>query len=169
MIKIIIFMALLAFNSFNSFGYYENYGINACLGCHPNKSISKSAHGGIAKECFNCHGETAKSTGFRYNLIEADINKLCFSCHDQFESPFGSYGSVAGGHPVAKHPVGGGPDKLYPKRDFTCASCHNPHGSPMRKMFRYEVRPQEDLCQICHGEIVFGRDHRTPIPPWELI
>ncbi|HLE12196.1 MAG: hypothetical protein A2504_13685 [Bdellovibrionales bacterium RIFOXYD12_FULL_39_22] len=149
------------------FAYEPGLGIESCVGCHPTKNYGGNGHGGIAKNCFNCHGKSRFDTPYRYNLND-ETNTICYSCHEQFDPAFGTYGNPAGGHPVAKHPVAGGNDMLYPEKEFSCASCHNPHGSPMRDMFRYESRPGEDRCKICHNKILYGNGNRRQPPPWEI-
>ena len=57
------------------------------------------------------------------------------------------------------HPIGGS-DLVDPKREgrgFTCASCHNPHGSDSPKLLRAGSTPMES-CAWCHGDKE-GTDH----------
>ena len=154
-----------------SLSLFAEYPVD-CITCHTNKNIGKDPHGGIAKECLFCHKSHDPSADRHdpenpNNLIIKDINQLCFSCHEKFTSGFPTYGSPAGGHPIAKHPIEGGPDPLYPARKFTCASCHNPHGSTGKKLFRYKLKRNQMTCAICHKGI-FG-DTGDETPPWEEI
>src|SRR6266496_1582790 len=48
------------------------------------------------------------------------------------------------------HVVGGLLDPRRPDREFSCASCHNPHGSDHVKLFYIGDGPME-MCDGCHG------------------
>lgn len=146
-----------------------------CLECHSEKIEKAFLHGAVGAECLFCHGDHEAETGFPYNLLD-EINKVCFVCHNDF--PDSAYppeeitpGGQRDGHPVYGHPTLGLKDPVYPEKAFTCASCHNPHGAPSRKLFRYKYSKigtpyGGNLCYVCHYGI--GNPGPTPKPPpWE--
>jgi predicted CXXCH cytochrome family protein len=71
------------------------------------------------------------------------VNALCTSCHT--DKTDGAH-VTSGGHRVA-----GGPDTHEPDKDFSCVSCHSPHGSDSPKLLRYGKTSME-ACDWCHGD-----------------
>jgi predicted CXXCH cytochrome family protein len=115
-------------------------------------------HGGVARECDFCHESDPFDQKNTQTLTEPTIEKLCFSCHDQFKLGFGAYGKAPGGHPVDGHPTSGPVDPKRAEKKFSCSSCHNPHGSPQPFMFRYKYnkRSPDGECFVCHQSIGSG-------------
>ena len=120
-----------------------------CVTCHDDKQklLDKDkpipyVHGIIAgKGCTACHDPHA--TDNIYMLLKP-INELCVSCHQKLAG-------VTRGHPVARHPVGGPPEKRRPDRKLSCVSCHDPHGSRYSNLLIGEVLGGS-LCRVCHNK-----------------
>ncbi len=115
-----------------------------CLICHTVKKKELSEKGMRvhaileAEGCVICHSPHASN--HRYQLYKGVVN-LCTSCHPKYKD-------MKRGHPVEGHPLHGGKDPIHPQRSFTCASCHDPHGS------FYDClligAPGSSLCFKCH-------------------
>jgi predicted CXXCH cytochrome family protein len=76
------------------------------------------------------------------------VNALCIGCHEGQKDGTHVTAIVPGGHVV------GGPQLEDPKRDgreFSCASCHNPHGSNTERLL-YFGKTAMDSCTWCHGD-----------------
>jgi predicted CXXCH cytochrome family protein len=74
------------------------------------------------------------------------VNAACIACHP--EQKDGTHVSSM----AKQHPVGGNLND--PKRDghdFSCASCHNAHGSDNPNFFYYGDTAMES-CAWCHGD-----------------
>ncbi|HFQ91127.1 MAG TPA: hypothetical protein ENK27_13730 [Desulfobulbus sp.] len=117
-----------------------------CVGCHSDKkkSLKKSlgfySHGIIeGRGCIACHDPHASDNRFQ---LHHPINQLCVSCHVELQG-------VRKGHPVGNHPLQGVPDPRHKGREFSCASCHNPHGSPYRYLLIGDVLGGH-VCSKCH-------------------
>jgi hypothetical protein len=103
-------------------------GWTACLTCHTNDKLGRSApgHVGIAEtECTNCHKEA--QTGPAITQAHANLNKPCLDCH----------GSVA-------HL----PTSMVGRNQDECWLCHKPNPSPP------PIKPHPDpaslSCRSCH-------------------
>ncbi len=115
-----------------------------CLICHTVKKKELSEKGMRvhaileAEGCVICHSPHASN--HRYQLYKKIVD-LCTSCHPKYKG-------MKRGHPVEGHPLYGGKDPIHPQRPFTCASCHDPHGS------FYDClligAPGSSLCFKCH-------------------
>ena len=75
------------------------------------------------RQCFECH-ESAFSV-----RMKGTQRQVCFACHDDFLTK-----------PKFKH---------APAENSECSSCHNPHGSPIKKML---VKGGGALCGDCHDD-----------------
>lgn len=117
-----------------------------CLPCHENDWRKKKyMHGPTAAGgCTACHNPHASNENYFLRLNTAD---LCVACHDDIASkPHVISGfSGAAGHPVRKSP-----DPFNPGRDFTCASCHNPHATDFPFMLSGDSSSMFQYCQGCH-------------------
>lgn len=118
-------------------------GKDLCSRCHKPVDAKKNVHRAITRYgCTACHDPHAAN--YAKGLIRA-TNALCTSCHDRQQD--GSHVTSIG----STHKVEGGPDPHDPARDFSCASCHDPHASDGPKLLRFGATPMES-CAFCHGD-----------------
>ena len=141
---------------------------NACLDCHEEEIAKTFKHPAAVEDCSSCHDPDHEAqTGWPHRLYNAP-NKLCANCHVS-KPGFPQYGESGTGHPVLKHPTLLSQDPLYPKKEFSCISCHNPHSSKMKKLFRYDYSKTSvykgELCSVCHWSI-FYEGPMPKAPPW---
>jgi len=119
-----------------------------CANCHEKSwSGKKYEHGPTAAgNCTTCHNPHAADKAYFLRMSPAD---LCASCHEEIlrrphviSSPIGN----------GSHPVRLSPDPFNPTKDFTCISCHNPHGSDSSVFLNaYEdSMSMHHFCQTCH-------------------
>ncbi len=115
-----------------------------CLACHSEKAKAFLSQGFkphailAARGCTVCHDPHASAHPFQ---LEEPTVPLCVGCHPRFKG-------MTRGHPISRHPLQGKRDPLHPGRRFTCASCHDPHGSPYENLL---IAPRETrLCSRCH-------------------
>ena len=93
--------------------------------------------------CMVCHNPHASDQVAQLSL---PVNQLCLECHD---------GVALGQHvvrgPEGKgHPLSGPIDPSTSYREFTCASCHNPHAGEAKALFNFGVKSRMVLCTKCH-------------------
>jgi len=126
-----------------------------CFTCHTTEDFKgKVVHKPVAEGlCYDCH---VTHTGQFKNLLKFDGNEVCRKCHEKiFKSPhpatppppslrIKASGSSSG------HPIDRGDDPKRPGRKMACVSCHNPHSSDWKGLFRYKADKPADLCQHCH-------------------
>ena len=117
-----------------------------CVSCHSDKQVlydqssSITVHGIIKGHgCTSCHNPHASEERF---LLSKPINELCVSCHNKFEG-------IKTGHPVGGHPVAGDRDPRRKDREFSCTSCHNPHGSKFKFLLIGDILGGH-ICSKCH-------------------
>ena len=121
--------------------------LELCVTCHSNKqdllkrkAQEFSVHWVIrGAGCTLCHDPHATNELF---MLRKPINELCLGCHLERID-------LAKGHPVARHPVTGFPERRRPGRQLTCVSCHDPHGSAYQYML-VETRVGGLICRGCH-------------------
>ena len=129
----------------NRFALKGGEGKAVCYKCHKPLDTGKVKHAALERYgCTGCHDP--HGTG-QPALLARRVNAVCISCHD---------GQKDGRHVTRisadGHTVGG--DLADPRRqgrDFSCASCHNPHGSDSPKLFYFGQTPMES-CDGCHGD-----------------
>jgi len=120
-------------------------GKAACYKCHKPVDSGKVKHAALERYgCTGCHDPHGTSNPA---MLAKKVNELCGSCHpDQKDgrhvTPLLSSGHVVGGNLVDPHRTG---------RDFSCASCHNPHGSDNLRLFYYGETVMQS-CDWCHGD-----------------
>jgi predicted CXXCH cytochrome family protein len=128
--------------SANRFGLKGGTGKAACYKCHKPVDTGKVKHAALERYgCTGCHDPHGSG---QPALLPKKVNEICIACHEEQKD---------GRHVTQRnHPVGG--NLLDPRRegrDFTCASCHNPHGSDFAKLFYMGSNPMES-CAGCHGD-----------------
>jgi predicted CXXCH cytochrome family protein len=119
----------------------------ACRGCHENAwEAKKYQHGPTAAgNCTACHNPHAANEPSFLRLKTAD---LCIACHEEIASRPHVISGISGN---AGHPVRISPDPFNPGRDFTCASCHNPHASDYPILLSSDYSSMSNFCQSCHN------------------
>ena len=129
----------------NRFALKFGEGKAACYKCHKPVDTGKVKHAALERYgCTGCHDP--HGTGNRAMLAQK-VNALCSGCHS---------GQADGRHvtPIAAggHAVGGDlSDPRRAGREFSCASCHDPHGSNSPKLLYYGDTVMES-CAWCHGD-----------------
>lgn len=124
----------------NSFADAEGKGL--CLSCHKGVGVTaKKKHLAIERYgCTVCHDPHGAN---QPKGLVKPVNALCLSCHAAQKD---------GRHVVSMgHKVEGGPDPHDVKKDFTCVSCHDPHGGPGKGLFRIDADGM-GMCAYCHGD-----------------
>jgi predicted CXXCH cytochrome family protein len=117
-----------------------------CFDCHDKaefmrKNVHMPVQGGM---CLQCHSRIHAS--HEPSLLGKRINALCIECHAGIaKSPHAIRGFTKAGHPLE-----GKKDPLRKDRQFSCASCHDPHSSDSTKLFRFKAQGTYDLCRHCH-------------------
>lgn len=120
-------------------------GKKQCYACHQPVDKGKVRHAALDRYgCLGCHDPHGTAFG---RLLPKKVNDLCAGCHPRqadgkHVTPFAAGGHTVGGNLVDPRRTG---------RDFTCASCHNPHGSDNLKLFYYGADVVE-MCAACHGD-----------------
>lgn len=119
-------------------------GAAACAGCHPPVDRGKVKHAALRRYgCTGCHDPHGAA---QPRLLPKKTNALCATCHP---------GQKDGGHVMKSfgrtHPVEAAADPRREGRPFDCASCHEPHASDHRLLFRSGEGPT--MCDGCHGNI----------------
>jgi len=120
-----------------------------CVSCHEDMAVllEKNTKGikvhGIVKGggCVTCHDPHASDNAY---MLYKPINQLCTGCHNDFAE-------VTQGHPVVGHPVSGPSNPLYPGEEFSCASCHDPHGSKFEHLLIGDLLSGH-FCIKCHDK-----------------
>ena len=103
-------------------------GKKQCYACHQPVDKGKNKHAALERYgCVGCHDPHGTAYG---RLVPKRVNDLCLGLPREAggreaRQPDGQAGHVLGGDLV---------DPRRPNRDFTCASCHNPHGSDSPKL-----------------------------------
>ena len=118
-----------------------------CLRCHTFNNgemamyyYKRSKHSKLS--CFDCHGK--EGFGFKFKSAEEKL-RLCLSCHpDYSEKTTRKKGKCF------THPVGPPWTDVNTNGLLTCSStCHNPHGTPYRKLL---TGKGDELCLKCHKD-----------------
>jgi predicted CXXCH cytochrome family protein len=127
----------------NRFGLKAS-GKDVCYACHKPVDAGKVKHAAIERYgCTICHDPHASASRF---LVAKPVTELCATCHP---------GEADGRHVTtlvrAGHAVSGGADPKRPGRDFSCASCHDPHASDHPRLLRYGDSAMQS-CDWCHGD-----------------
>ncbi len=126
------------------FNLKKGEGKVVCYACHKPMDTGKNKHAALERYgCTVCHDP--HGTANRFQLLQP-VNELCQSCHVDKKDGYHVTNLLSSGHKIT-----GGPDPHNLDRDFSCASCHNPHGSDSAKLLRFGDTTVE-LCDWCHGD-----------------
>jgi predicted CXXCH cytochrome family protein len=87
-------------------------------------------------ECLTCHDPHSGNSSY---LVIGFINDICLSCHEIDRQA----------HPVVGHPLRSSSDPIEPEKEFSCASCHNPHFSDVEKLL-WIRKEKASFCRQCH-------------------
>jgi len=125
----------------------------SCEDCHDNLAgwdYNRYTHGPVNDgRCIRCHNPHGSDNEF---FLRKPIWDLCTTCHAEkadgkhVVSSF-VFSRNAGAHPTRSDTV---KDPARPKRDFTCTSCHNPHGSAGIYLLRMKGSMAFGVCRRCH-------------------
>lgn len=122
----------------------------ACSKCHEDSLESwknmSYGHGPTAMgNCLTCHNPHGSDQPFFLKLHAAD---LCLSCHTDVASRPHLISSPTGN---GGHPLRVSPDPFNPDRDFSCASCHNPHAGSTASLLNNFKGSMSRFCMNCHN------------------
>ncbi len=108
-----------------------------CLTCHRTGdqfSWTLSSHARDDVSCVRCHSvHYSKDPDKRLLLAVPSVNDLCLQCHRTKGLGMSRFSHM----PLTEGAM-------------TCASCHNPHGTPADKMIR--APSVNELCESCHAD-----------------
>jgi len=143
-----------------AFSDHDKAGIQ-CRDCHGNHSPKiKSLTAGMEKAgkdaalCMSCHKDVAAKFSLRSHHPLKEGGITCTDCHDQHG---GKQTTLAGktSQCTQCHQAERGPHAFdHAPVTEDCANCHNPHGTPNRKLLNLA---QPMLCLQCHS--VAGNRH----------
>ncbi len=106
---------------------------SVCIGCHGKMDTHANVHKALQlndKSCISCH----KPHGSNFNFFtKSKLPDLCLQCHDD----------LIDDNAKSIHGIIPGTDDN--KR--SCANCHNPHSSDIKKLL---VQEKKTLCVSCH-------------------
>jgi predicted CXXCH cytochrome family protein len=120
-------------------------GKKQCYACHQPVDKGKNKHAALERYgCVGCHDPHGTAYG---RLVPKKVNDLCIGCHERQKDGRHVSPMIASGHVVGGDLL----DPRRPNRDFTCASCHNPHGSDNPNLF-YTGADSMQMCAACHGD-----------------
>lgn len=123
----------------------------SCEGCHePAKMWDHNSYGhGPVNDgrCERCHDPHGSDHEF---FLRKPIWDLCTTCHAEKATEAHVLTSFIFGRNDGAHPTQGKSDPSRPGREFTCSSCHNPHGSSGKYMLRMKGAQPFNVCQRCH-------------------
>ena len=127
-----------------------------CYTCHNTEGFTgKFVHKPVAEgRCFDCHGnhtspvqEPGKGRGERrvpqvpFRRVQRPPSQHTAARRHPDEGQRACRAAI----PWTRWTIPGGPG-----RTMSCVSCHNPHSSDWKGLFRYKADKPADLCQHCH-------------------
>ncbi len=122
-------------------------GKRHCYTCHQTPvDAGKVKHAALERYgCTGCHDPHGTANGA---LLPKKVNALCIGCHEAQKDGKHVTPMLPNGHVV-----GGGNlrDPRRTGREFSCASCHNPHGSNSPHLLYFGEAAMES-CDTCHGD-----------------
>ncbi len=143
--------------------------IGACLFCHnPHEADqAKLLNEPPAALCFQCHDQLEQEMNRKGNTVHAPAQDDCTSCHSPHASDIGTkllkkdiVRLCTDCHIKEGISQPADFDRVTQKHQpletaQSCATCHNPHASPLGG---YLLAEPMDLCLTCHGEDMPGKD-----------
>ena len=132
-------------------------GKTACYKCHKPVDGGKHKHAALERYgCTACHDPHGAANA---SMLPKRVNDLCISCHPGEKDGRHVSPIAAGGHTV------GGRNLRDPRRtgrEFSCASCHNPHGSDSPRLLYFGEEVMQS-CAWCHGDKTGTRPDLKPV------
>ncbi len=122
-----------------------------CESCHESAKMwdhNRYGHGPVNDgRCERCHDPHGSDHEF---FLRQSIWDTCTTCHAEKAEGAHVLASYIFGRNSGAHPTKGKSDPARPEREFTCSSCHNPHGSNGIYMLRTKGSMPFNVCQRCH-------------------
>lgn len=122
-----------------------------CGSCHDSVEewqLRKYGHGPVNDgRCERCHNPHGSDNEF---FLRKNIWDLCVTCHAEKASGKHVVSSFVFSRNAGAHPTKDRKDPARPGREFTCTSCHNPHGSSGIFLLRMKGTMAFGVCQRCH-------------------
>jgi predicted CXXCH cytochrome family protein len=113
-----------------------------CYSCHDKSAFTrKNVHAAVSMGCASCHNPHA--SGFR-KMLQDDINKVCTTCHTQ--SVFKERLHAVRGHPMEEKDL----SVKAKGQGFSCVSCHDPHSSNSKSLWKFTANSTMEFCAHCH-------------------
>jgi DmsE family decaheme c-type cytochrome len=112
----------------------EDYN-GICLNCHEKSDQTywkASVHESRGVACVNCHTVMRKVQA-RYQIKFPTVGETCYQCHKDRKAQAQRTSHM----PLRENKI-------------TCASCHNPHGSPTEALLKEAT--VNDTCYTCHAD-----------------
>jgi len=119
----------------------EAEGKDLCHKCHKPVGKVQRPHAALTRYgCTGCHDPHGSDNPA---LLGVRTNPLCISCHEKQRT---------GDHfATPAHKMSGGSDPKHREKEFSCVSCHDPHGTDNPKLF-YFGTSAKNMCVYCHGD-----------------
>ena len=124
-----------------------------CGSCHDTVeewNMNKYTHGPVNDgRCERCHNPHGSKNEF---FLRKNIWDICTTCHAEKANGKHVIPAIGFGRPTKDggHPTKDRMDPARPGREFTCSSCHNPHGSGGIFLLRMKGSMPFGVCQRCH-------------------
>ena len=124
-----------------AFNLIDGEGKDLCYKCHKPVDKVRRPHAALTRDgCTGCHDPHGSNLPA---LLGKSVNALCTSCHEA---------QATGTHvSTPPHKMSGGSDPKRKDREFSCISCHNPHGTDNPGLF-YFGSTKQGMCVYCHGD-----------------
>ncbi len=125
-------------------------GKAGCYKCHKPVDKGKVKHAALERYgCTACHDPHGSGHGA---MLGKKLNVMCATCHPAQKDGLHVTSTLSNGHVVG----GNLNDPRREGRAFSCASCHNPHGSDSPFLL-YTGSTAMESCAWCHGDKSGGR------------